>query len=319
MNPWYLLVIPVAIALFFYILWRVRQEQQDSATIAGLWDKLNAEVLAVSLLVSKSCPDNTQAHTAVIQAAQCLVFPKVGAHTIVSASMIEARYKQGFEFLDQARKFAGGAKCAAVTESIASDAVPVKEEVSDGVLLGEVSDRAIVQARGNNGGFNENNLRELYRLAIREKRQESPGHNWAQTLKPHFHGGQQLYQLAKHTSSVDLLTDAEILPTFFTTKAIELLLTMANAYWFWTVVAEAVLDVDEKSQQTKIDFENVRRAIKGLRLGLQGVVQLSKDIEQLTIDETAYWIASGLIVVDVSNKQVTRRRNPVFYKPVPNQ
>ncbi|HEY9775713.1 MAG TPA: hypothetical protein V6C81_18255 [Planktothrix sp.] len=104
------LFLPLVIALFFAIRWRMRQDRQDNATLNTSYDKLNAEVLSVSLLISKNCPTDSAAHTAVIEAAKCLVFPKVGPHTIVSASMIEARYQEGFAHLNEARKLAGGAQ-----------------------------------------------------------------------------------------------------------------------------------------------------------------------------------------------------------------
>jgi len=42
----------------------------------------------------------------VIETAHCLVFPKVGPRTIVSAGMVEARYQKGLDLLDHARKLA---------------------------------------------------------------------------------------------------------------------------------------------------------------------------------------------------------------------
>ncbi len=109
MDAWYLLLlIPALILLVVAIFWRVGKDREEDKNLEALWKKLRAEVLEVSLLASKHCPSDVEAHNAVIEAAQCLVFPKVGPHTIVSAAMVEARYKQGFAHLDRARVMSAG-------------------------------------------------------------------------------------------------------------------------------------------------------------------------------------------------------------------
>ncbi len=109
MNPWYLLIVPVGIAIIIAIRVRVRQNHHGNGSPGTLWHQLNAEVHIVSLLVSKNCPDNAKAHNAVIQAAMCLVVPSPGYAFVSasSASVLHARYRRGFEFLNEARKLAG--------------------------------------------------------------------------------------------------------------------------------------------------------------------------------------------------------------------
>lgn len=105
---WTLIIVCICfVAGFFLVRWRMRQDMVDSETLSKMWSKLKDETLEVSLLVSQKCPTNVEAHRLVIEAAQCLVFPKVGPHTIVSAAMIQARYQEGFDALTKARHLAG--------------------------------------------------------------------------------------------------------------------------------------------------------------------------------------------------------------------
>ncbi len=60
------------------------------------------------MLVSKNCPDNREAHEALIEAAKRLVYPKVSGRVLVTTGMIENRYQKGVEFVLTARKLAGG-------------------------------------------------------------------------------------------------------------------------------------------------------------------------------------------------------------------
>ncbi len=111
MNPlyyaWLYLAVIVALAALLFLFQKSAQKtRENNKKLIELWHKLNNDALEVSLLVSRHCPSDEVAHRAVLDAAQCLVFPNVGARTIVSAGMITARYQKGFAHLETARKLA---------------------------------------------------------------------------------------------------------------------------------------------------------------------------------------------------------------------
>ena len=98
----------VLILLVFLVRHSNEQDRQDNTKLSAIWDKLNSEILEVSMLVSKNCPDNKEAHEAVIEAAKRLVYPKVSGRALVTTGMVESRYQKGVEFVQTARKLAGG-------------------------------------------------------------------------------------------------------------------------------------------------------------------------------------------------------------------
>lgn len=80
------------------------REQPFLGNLNELYAKLRDSVLEVSLLVSFKCPADVAAHELLISAAKCLVYPTVGMCTTVTEAMVAARYKEGFDYLEQARK-----------------------------------------------------------------------------------------------------------------------------------------------------------------------------------------------------------------------
>lgn len=96
------------LALFAVAMYNIgaRQDKQNQDALQPIRDKLKQELLDVSLLVSKKCPDNKQAHLLVIEAAQCLVYPDPGRR-IVYFHDIKNRYEEGLQKLQEARKIAG--------------------------------------------------------------------------------------------------------------------------------------------------------------------------------------------------------------------
>lgn len=78
---------------------RTGNESVDAA-LSLYHEKLYAELLNVSLLVSNNCPVNVKAHRLVIDAGQCLTC--TGKSAVVMAS-----YNRSFAALRQARKIAG--------------------------------------------------------------------------------------------------------------------------------------------------------------------------------------------------------------------
>lgn len=161
-------------------------------------------------------------------------------------------------------------------------------------------------------------LNELYQLAKDKKREWAPSRGWFTNLESaqFTGGGRELYELAKEVRGLGRLQelqDSQILPTFFTEKAIKILMTMPNRYWFWNTVQTAIMchRYVLRGELTTIDCDSIQNAIRNHRLGIGNIINLSKEIEDLTIEETAYAVAAGIIVMD----GLKRVRNPVFSKP----
>jgi hypothetical protein len=84
-----------------------RKYEQKKKVLNTLRIKLKAEIMEVSLLVSQRCPNNRDAHAAVIAASQCLVYQQNAASEYDLPPLITERYMTGFACLEQAREIAG--------------------------------------------------------------------------------------------------------------------------------------------------------------------------------------------------------------------
>lgn len=96
-------ILGITIGLAFLVYHIIKQDKIDSDDneIVELFNKLKIEVSEVKLLVSTKCPENSEAETLVIEAAQCLIIP-----SILAPQTCRSRYEQGFIALDKARQLA---------------------------------------------------------------------------------------------------------------------------------------------------------------------------------------------------------------------
>lgn len=123
--------------------------------------------------------------------------------------------------------------------------------------------------------------------------------------------GQDIYKLACESKAVSSLAQAEILPVFFTAEAIEELLKLPNMFWFWHVIKESVVGHDDPV--SLVGLPAVKRAMSEMRVNAARGTDLRKDIAHLTQVETAYWVASGYLLVMVGdNWEKSVVRNPIY-------
>jgi hypothetical protein len=125
------------------------------------------------------------------------------------------------------------------------------------------------------------------------------------------HLGQGIYKLALDVQGVQSLSDAEILPVFFTAEAIEELLRLPNIYWFWQVVKDSAVIHDDLV--TSISLVEVKRAMSEMRSNAARSTDLRKDLATLSQVETAFWVANGILLCKVGDKwEKSVVRNPIY-------
>ncbi len=150
-------------------------------------------------------------------------------------------------------------------------------------------------------------------MAEREVRKAAAGRSWVFRLQ-NSSFTQDLYTLACETRGVDSMTDADILPTFFTPEAVATLMSLPNLYWFWHIVRRA-LTHDEDLNGTLVDSKAVSSAICEERRVHARAFDLSKSIGQLSREELAAWAAAGTILVTPTGPDFQLIRNPIFSLP----
>ncbi len=159
-------------------------------------------------------------------------------------------------------------------------------------------------------------LKELFLLSRRAIESAAITQCWCGEVGPTYLG-QELYRLALSARGVEAIPDCDILPTFFTEEAIKTLQTMPNKFWFWKIVHESTLShvpATGMGSGSTIGVEAVKRAIAQERRGFQRIRNLNVDEKSLPPEEAAYWLASGVLLVEVVNDKITVVRNPIFSK-----
>lgn len=105
--------------------------------------------------------------------------------------------------------------------------------------------------------------------------------------------GYSISLLARQLRGVDTLDRSLVFPTFFTAAALELLMTLPNHFWFWSVVYHAVGD---SRGSPLIDDSAVRRVFKRFCDRCAAAYDLNKPIDQLSAYETAVRVAEGVLL-----------------------
>lgn len=107
------------------------EERDEGTDLNKLWQQLRDQTLEISLLVSKACPENVEAHRLVLVAAACLIYPRNNGRTITTSKMIADRYREGLTALAEAKRFcnvndrvsdAGSTAIASAEESATANA-----------------------------------------------------------------------------------------------------------------------------------------------------------------------------------------------------
>lgn len=134
----------------------------------------------------------------------------------------------------------------------------------------------------------------LYHLASIAQQEHALGRNWSQPLTPQMLG-LNIYRLAMRVRGVEAVNDDQVLPTFFSTEAIAILFGMPNLHWFWKVVAYSALAADDNA--ALIGAATVKAALCHFRNELGMAFDLTRPIEQLTVQDACVLVAAGVIVL----------------------
>ena len=134
----------------------------------------------------------------------------------------------------------------------------------------------------------------LYQLASIAQQEHALGRNWSQPLTPQMLG-LNIYRLAMRVRGVEAVNDDQVLPTFFSAEAIAILFGMPNLHWFWKVVAYSALAADDNA--ALIGAATVKAALRHFRNELGMAFDLTRPIEQLTVQEACVLVAAGVIVL----------------------
>lgn len=134
----------------------------------------------------------------------------------------------------------------------------------------------------------------LYQLASIAQQEHALSRNWSQPLTPQILG-LNIYRLALRVRGVESVNDDQVLPTFFSAEAISILFTMPNLHWFWKVVAYSALAADDNA--ALIGAATVKEALRHFRNELGMAFDLTRPIDQLTLQEACVLVAAGVIVL----------------------
>lgn len=121
--------------------------------------------------------------------------------------------------------------------------------------------------------------------------------------------GHHIYELARQERGLAVLDRSLVLPTFFTTGAVQLLMTLPNAFWFWNVVYYAT---SYRNMGGLIDDHIIRRVFDQMRHPRAVAYDLNKPIDQLSAYELAVRVAEGVILFKSANWQHLNDAELVF-------
>jgi hypothetical protein len=155
--------------------------------------------------------------------------------------------------------------------------------------------------------------KDLNSIAQEQKLEKASNKNWYNELREDGLG-QQLYQLALQVRGVQSLETGEVLPTFCTNEAQQLLMSMPNYYWFWHVLQDAIFREGDESD--RIGIQAVQRAVHELRCSATYAVDLKRRVEDLSATEACMWMALGIVLVKTEGHNTTVLvRNPIYRAP----
>jgi hypothetical protein len=150
--------------------------------------------------------------------------------------------------------------------------------------------------------------RDLYQIASIAQQGNPVDRHWSHPLCPQMLG-LNIYRLAMRVRAVPLLRDDQVLPTFFSAAAVEILFTMPNLYWFWKVVGYSALAADDAAEV--ISAATVKEAMRHYRNELGMAFDLTRRIDQLSAQEACVLMAAGVIVLK-SEGFLAKNAVPVF-------
>lgn len=119
----------------------------------------------------------------------------------------------------------------------------------------------------------------------------------------------EIWELARRQRGVKVLDRSLVFPTFFTAEAVELLMTLPNNFWFWTVVQHSASD---SAGGGLIDDVIVRQTIAGFRARRSSVYGLDKPMEQLSSFEMAVRVVEGVILFKSNDSELPSDGELVF-------
>ena len=152
----------------------------------------------------------------------------------------------------------------------------------------------------------------LYQIASIAQQDNAVDRNWSQPLRPQMLG-LNIYRLALRVRGVEAVNDDQLLPTFFSSEAVTMLFTMPNLYWFWKVVAYSALAADDAAEV--ISASTVKDALRHYRNELGMAFDITRRIDELTVQEACVFVAAGIIVLKPEGllaKNAVPVLNPIF-------
>lgn len=162
---------------------------------------------------------------------------------------------------------------------------------------------------------------QLYNLAVSQRDETIHLRSYAQPFDD-SHLGMKVYELACSTRGSATLPNSDIMPTFFTEQAIGVLRKMPNLYWFWCVVANAVI-ADDGDDSEHLGKASVQDAVLAVRRDHAFKYNLQKPLAELADNRTgdarrevqiASRAAAGLILIKVHACELDEMLdNPLFF------
>lgn len=148
------------------------------------------------------------------------------------------------------------------------------------------------------------NLEQLARL---ERTRSFEQRNYWQDVSL-LKGDYEIWDVARQQRGVVSLERSLAFPTFFTAGAEEVLMTLPNNFWFWSVVSSAASAADGGL----IDEVNIRQVIASFRARRSSVYDLNKPMAQLSPFDMAVRVVEGVILLKSSDFEHVKDVELVF-------
>lgn len=164
---------------------------------------------------------------------------------------------------------------------------------------------------------------ELYSLACAQRQEQLALRSYWQPFD-NSHLAQDLYRLACRVRNVESMTNADVLPTFFTPRAVRQMEKMPNLYWFWWVIIDSII-ADCGDEHELLSLESVNRGILAVQREHGRKYDLRKPLAALADApkgdarreaQIASRAACGLILIQNHFGELDEMRdNPLFFGP----
>lgn len=139
-------------------------------------------------------------------------------------------------------------------------------------------------------------LRDLRDLAALERTRSFEQRSYWQDVSL-LKNDYEIWDVARQRRGVVLLERSLVFPTFFTAGAEEVLMTLPNNFWFWTVVYHST----SAANGGLIDEVNIRQVIASFRARRSSVYDLNKPMAQLSPFDMAVRVIEGVILLKSSD------------------